>query len=491
VKLLISKGADVNIKSFRERIPVFSTIVSVGKSKIIRYLIEHGSDINTTDQNGVSLLRRACGRKYPEIVTLLLEKGVNLPTELNDVQSHISLAVYVDHPRMFNLLLQMNPGIDFTEFGPYLVRQAAENGSTKTFTTILKMGFDLQVPDEYGSYAIHLAAKGGHLEMAQTLLKQGVDINITNMLGKGAIHVASDYDRAEMVEYLASQGAKQEAPAFPTFTGQYIGQERPGDEPLLFMPGIVSLEELEHSPLVFSRDGKEAFWTTDSPMVIMQIKSVDGKWQSPKASSFNSEFSDGEPVFSFDNNKLFFLSNRSLDGKSKDVRERIWFSERRGDDWSEAKSISEAGNSIPMHWTISIDEDDSVYFAATHGSGFGKHDIYKTPLKNGQYQTPENLGAGINSDLLEHTPYMARDKSYMILSINNHPDGLGLMDLFVSYQKQEGGWTKPVSLGDKINTSGQDLCPQVTPDGKYMFFHSNYDIYWVSTGFLDRLRPAN
>lgn len=56
-------------------------------------------------------------------------------------------------------------------------------------------------------------------------------------------------------------------------------------------------------------------------------------------------------------------------------------------------------------------------------------------------------------------------------------DGRGGFDLYISYNR-DGVWTKPANLGDKINSSGNEYSPTISPDGKYFF--------WTSTrGFAD------
>jgi Tol biopolymer transport system component len=56
-------------------------------------------------------------------------------------------------------------------------------------------------------------------------------------------------------------------------------------------------------------------------------------------------------------------------------------------------------------------------------------------------------------------------------------DGRGGFDLYISYNRN-GAWTKPANLGDKINSSGNEYSPTISPDGKYFF--------WTSTrGFAD------
>ena len=59
----------------------------------------------------------------------------------------------------------------------------------------------------------------------------------------------------------------------------------------------------------------------------------------------------------------------------------------------------------------------------------------------------------------------------------------------------DGSWTKSINLGDKINSSMEEICASVSGDGKYLFFHSmrngNGDIYWVDAKILEELRPKN
>jgi hypothetical protein len=57
-------------------------------------------------------------------------------------------------------------------------------------------------------------------------------------------------------------------------------------------------------------------------------------------------------------------------------------------------------------------------------------------------------------------------------------DGRGGFDIYITYNRN-GAWTNPLNLGDKINSSGNEYSPTISPDGKYFF--------WTSTrGFADK-----
>lgn len=97
---------------------------------------------------------------------------------------------------------------------------------------------------------------------------------------------------------------------------------------------------------------------------------------------------------------------------------------------------------------------------------------------DGKYADAENLGDTINSQFNEFEPLIASDESFLIFMAGGRPDGRGGLDLFISYNRN-GTWTKPVNLGEKINSGGNEYSPTISPDGKYFF--------WTSTrGFADK-----
>jgi hypothetical protein len=87
-------------------------------------------------------------------------------------------------------------------------------------------------------------------------------------------------------------------------------------------------------------------------------------------------------------------------------------------------------------------------------------------------------------------PYVPADESYMILK-SIRVEGYGQNDLYIAYRKSDGTWTNPKNLGNIINTTGDETSGDITPDGLYMTYGRNNDLYWVSTGFIDSLKYTN
>ena len=160
--------------------------------------------------------------------------------------------------------------------------------------------------------------------------------------------------------------------------------------------------------------------------------------------------------------------------------------------WAEPIKLAPPVNSPDIDTYPSLTDDGTLYFFSDQEGGFGSHDIYRSPLIDGKHTTIENLGPVINTEHEELDPFIAPDESYLIFC-SRTLEGFGGFDLYVTFQKGDGTWTKPVNMGEGINTSAYDWVPYVTPDGKYFFFNStrsgSWDIYWVDARIIEELKP--
>jgi len=89
------------------------------------------------------------------------------------------------------------------------------------------------------------------------------------------------------------------------------------------------------------------------------------------------------------------------------------------------------------------------------------------------WSDPVNLGATINSAVLDAHPNLSKD-GLSIYFTSNRPGGQGGNDLWVARRDCEDcSWEAPVNLGSAINTSGIDAGSDLSVDGHLLFFHSN------------------
>ena len=136
--------------------------------------------------------------------------------------------------------------------------------------------------------------------------------------------------------------------------------------------------------------------------------------------------------------------------------------------------------------TISL--NGNMYFNSDKPGGYGDRDIYCSRFINGKFTEPENVGEPVSSQYREGDVLIAPDESYIIFVSVDRPGSYGSGDLYICYKTDDNSWSDPVNMGDKINTPHYDYCPVVSPDGKYFFYTSNRNIFWVDAKIISDLR---
>jgi serine/threonine protein kinase/Tol biopolymer transport system component len=173
----------------------------------------------------------------------------------------------------------------------------------------------------------------------------------------------------------------------------------------------------------------------------------------------------------------------------------IWFVDTDDKESSfEQVTLNQHRKEMTAYYTKILENDPSDATSAvllkayesqiTNGSSNTKLVDKPEPFQFGQV---ENLGATINSNFNEGTPFITRDGQLLFFT-SNRPEGEGAHDIWVSKcNSTDGSWTSPVNLGPTINGPGQDFFPCVSSDGLSLYFFSereggygNGDI-WVST----------
>ncbi len=491
VKLLLENDAGLNTRDQRDRTPLFLAVAMGRNLETAKRLIDAGATINDTNSRGENLFVTSLYYPEREIVDLLIDRGAVMPDDEGTIRRALYVTAANGLERPFQMAVEKCEKLNIDWSQGISMHACARGGSLAITKSLMEKGHSIVERDRYGIEPLHVAAENGQSELVELFLSNGAGIDSPSIAGKTALHFAQENGHRDLVALLLRKGASQAPPEFPVLKGDYLGQEKPGNTPLMFAPGIVSGHHFssEHSPAVFSPDLKEVYWTKQFRGPILFMKQENGVWSAPEPAPFCSEYGEGEPIFSPDGQKLYFLSLRPLEPDSPPDKETMWVVERIPSGWSEPKPVSPLINAHNLHWLFSVSSQGTIYFSSIKDGGFGLRDIYCSRLVNGAYEEPKNLGAVINGPGIDHTPFIAPDESYLIyVSAENSADP-GRSRFVISYRGEDGSWSEPVVLGDHIKFRGGGLCPAVTPDGKYMFFIGNGDIYWVSAGFIEELRP--
>jgi Tol biopolymer transport system component len=256
------------------------------------------------------------------------------------------------------------------------------------------------------------------------------------------------------------------------------GAAGPIPEPVVFGEGVISTGEYESHP-GFTPDGRTLYFVRSTPEFtdwkIFVTEYADGKWSTPKMAPFSGSHRDADPFVTADGQKLYFISDRPVDGESKEDPKDdmdIWVIEKTKEGgWGEPKNLAAPVNSPASEWFPTVAASGTIYFGSGRDGGQGLTDLYRARQAGGKFTEAENLGTVINSPAEEYEDCIAPDESFLVFMAAGRPGGTGGGDLLISEQEQ-GKWSAPKNLGPKINGKGLEISPCISPDGKYFFFSS-------------------
>jgi ankyrin repeat protein len=490
VALLLARGADVMARETRGRTPLYLAVNWGRNVEVVEQLIAAGADVNDRTPRGEEILLSTLYYGRPEIVDALLAAGARLPDDDGTVVQAAYLAAANGFEGVFRLATEEAEARNIYWWESVPMHAAARGGSIPIGEALLAHGLPVDDKNMYGLTPLHIAAENGRLAFVEFLVRNGALVEESSVMGMTALHFARESGHDSVVTRLLEIGALDEQPIFPDLRGPWLGQTEPGDSPERFALGIVSGHGFnsEHSPAAFSPDGTEVYWTRAFRGPILLSRLEDGRWTRPRPAPFVSEYGEGEPIFSPDGERLYFLSMRPLEPGAEPGKENIWYVARERDGWSEPQPLGPAVNDFDHHWLFSISEAGTLYFSSVREGGYGGRDIYRSRRVDGVHQPPENLGPVINTDGNEHTPFIAPDGSYLIFASTAHGPTEGMFHFVISYREPDGGWSTPEAL-DHITAPVDDpLCPLITADGKFMFFIGSGDIWWTRADFIHEMR---
>ena len=190
----------------------------------------------------------------------------------------------------------------------------------------------------------------------------------------------------------------------------------------------------------------------------------------------NTKYHDAVVTFNKDQSQIFFTRNNYSGGKTaKDqegiIKLKIFTAKKKGNGWGSEESLPFNSDEYScLHPTLNA-EGNKLYFASDMPGGFGGMDLYSSELENGRWGPPTNLGPGINTEGNEVFPFIYKNNRLYFSS--DGQIGLGGFDIYYTDAKAEGQWGTPENIGAPINSKDDDVTFTLNDNGECGFFTSN------------------
>lgn len=177
------------------------------------------------------------------------------------------------------------------------------------------------------------------------------------------------------------------------------------------------------------------------------------------SNDFNQSYHDGPACFSSDYRWIYLTRTeqknaKKMDGDIKTHLLEIYMAEITGDKKPKFEAFEyNSPNYSVGHPALSPD-GKKLIFSSDMPGGYGGSDLYMSKKENGGWSKPVNLGDKVNSVGDEVFPYWAVD-SLLYFASDGHL-GFGGLDIFKSALK-EREWTEPENLMQPLNSSYDDF----------------------------------
>lgn len=197
----------------------------------------------------------------------------------------------------------------------------------------------------------------------------------------------------------------------------------------------------------------------------------------PLPKIINSSLHEGSFTFGNDGAVMYFSRSNLVNGKrifNDDDKNQIqlYVTKMINGIWSKPKKLSFCSDNYNYQHPALSPDGKTLYYSSDAPGSMGSYDIFSVSIDEGStFGSPLNLGDEINTIDREQYPYIS-EKGNLFFASNGHL-GLGLLDIFGS-ELEQGEFTTPMNLGAPINSQFDDFSLAYSSI-KEGYFSSNRD----------------
>lgn len=205
--------------------------------------------------------------------------------------------------------------------------------------------------------------------------------------------------------------------------------------------------------------------------------------------NINSSANEFLPLIPHNEEFIIFTSDKRFDESAKMFDENLYISYQDKTSWTPAKPLQYI-NTYDPEKGVGLSHDGKILYVCGH---FAKSysDINIAIQKNKQFKFDpmNNIFSMLGNKLTTGASITEDGKTIFFSAVRN--DSYGNSDIYVIRILPNGQWSQPKNLGEVINTPEDEIYPQISPDGKVLYFasqgHNSMGGYDIFVSYLNEI----
>lgn len=174
----IDQGADLH-KADNYKIHVFNEAensllhlaVLNGSIEQIKLLLSKGMDINLRNRRGESVLHMAISKGHTQMIPFLISQGIDINVTENEGDTSLAWAAYTEQTTIADCLISMQADLNHqNKIGNTAMHWAAYRGFYDIVKNLIKSGANKNIQNRTNKKPIDLAIENGHIDVVELLL---------------------------------------------------------------------------------------------------------------------------------------------------------------------------------------------------------------------------------------------------------------------------------------------------------------------------------
>ncbi|MDP1799892.1 MAG: OmpA family protein [Bacteroidota bacterium] len=221
---------------------------------------------------------------------------------------------------------------------------------------------------------------------------------------------------------------------------------------------------------------------SDKPMEIKLSESdiiKSGMVATKLTGGVNSQYPEMGPLVSPDGNTLYFSRYRDPGNVGgKDDEEDIWYAEwdAKANTWGGAKNIGAPLNNKFPNFINSISPDGNTILLGNAYSvdGSMRQGVSISHRTATGWSFPQTIQIEDDFNSSEFVAYyLSNSQKYLLMAKEIKKNTYGKLDIYVSTMKEDSTWTKPINLGQQVNSRGTESAPFLAADDRTLYYTSD------------------